>query len=565
MPRLELRRLVRPITTTLALAAAPLAHAQLAHSITYGDQYGERHGHAIANVGDLDGDGRDNLVVGSPRYDFGITFSAGRVYVYPEVGNNGPIYKLDGTQTGAQFGHAICGISDYDGDGANDFAVGSPYWNTATLTDAGKIEAFSGKTGQLLWTVTGTAANEQLGLVLASCGDLDGDGRPEFLAGEPGPSQVKIFNRGGSLLNTLFRGGDVAFGTSVSRTGDIDGDGVDEILVGEPGYDTIVPFHLDCGRVVIYSGATLGFIDHVVSTASFERSGESCAAVGDIDQDGTDDFLIGTTQADAGGNTDCGRVFGYSGATRQAFFRGYGSGAGVHMGHTMVGIPDMDRDGFPEFAATELDGGALGTGAIHVWSGKDFHELWSFEGWSDSTSTSEQLGYALAAGDWNGDEYGDFVWTDPLHDSNFLDGAGFIERGVTIAHLGCPAWTEEYGSGLAGTNGIPHLIAQDAPHVGDDLNVFVENSLGAPTIAALFLGVDPATTPFKGGTLLVDPALTLIFPLDAAGTLLTGDIEYDASLYFAEFYVQVAEADPNAVKKISLTPGLKIHCGLELQ
>ncbi|MBL8840909.1 MAG: FG-GAP repeat protein [Planctomycetes bacterium] len=554
-------RATAPLAAPFLLLLAPAAQAQLSHSITYGEQWTERHGHAIANVGDLDGDGRDNLVVGSPWWDAGITFSCGRVYVYPEVGNGGPLYAIDGTQTGAQFGHAICGVGDVDGDGAADFVVGSPYWNTSTLVDAGKLELFSGATGALLRTLTGSAANEKLGLVLAPIGDLNGDGKPEVLCGEPGPSQVKIVSHNLNVLNTIFRGGDVEFGTSVSRTGDIDGDGVDEILVGEPNYDTLVPFVLDRGRVAIYSGATLAFIDHVLGASTGDRMGESCAATGDHDSDGVDDFLCGSTVY---GATDLGLVIGVSGATRVTFFRAYGTAAGVHMGHAITSIPDLDRDGLPEVAATELDGGALGTGKVFIWSGADFHVLWSFEGWSDAISTSEQLGYALAAGNWNGDEYGDFVWTDPLHDANFLDGAGFIERGVTIAHVGCPAWTEEYGSGLAGTNGIPHLIAQDAPHVGGDLNVLVENSLGAPTLAALFLGVDPASTPFKGGTLLVDPALTLIFPLDAGGTVLTGDIEYDVALYFAEFYVQVAEVDAGAVKKLSLTPGLKIHCGLEL-
>ncbi|MSR46468.1 MAG: hypothetical protein EXS13_05325 [Planctomycetes bacterium] len=522
----------------LCLTLAPAAHAQLSHSITYGEQWNERHGHAIANVGDLDFDGRDHLVVGSPRWDIGVTFSAGRVYAYAEVGNNGPIYTIDGTQNGAQFGHAICGAGDINGDGAADFAVGSPFWNTATLVDASKIETFSGTTGSLIRTVTGTAANEQFGLVLAAVGDLDGDGDSEILAGEPSPSQVKIFDAKCHLLATLFRGGDLRFGTSVSRTGDIDGDGVDEFLVGEPNYDTLFPFHLDLGRVVIYSGATQTYLDQVTGAVDFEHFGESCAATGDIDQDGIDDFMGGTTQDNTNG-PEAGKVLLLSGANRARITTKYGASRYVHLGHALVGIGDMDRDGIPEFAASELDGGAnpgaFGTGMLYIWSGADFHELWSFAGWSDNVSKSEELGYALAAGDWNGDVYGDFVWTDPLHDADFLDGAGFIERGVTISHVGCPAWTEEYGTGIAGLNGIPHLIPQNDPQVGNDFDVLVENSLGAPTIAALFLGVAPATTTFKGGTLLVDPVLTLLFPLDAAGTVLSAEIEYDVALYFAEF------------------------------
>lgn len=181
-----------PLAAPFLLLLAPAAQAQLSHSITYGEQWSERHGHAIANVGDLDGDGRDNLVVGSPRWDIGITFSAGRIYVYPEVGNNGPLYTLDGTQTGAQFGHAICGVGDVDGDGAGDFVVGSPYWNTATLTDAGKLELFSGATGALLRTVSGGQPNAALGSLLEATDDLNGDGVLEWIAQAASPPRHEL-------------------------------------------------------------------------------------------------------------------------------------------------------------------------------------------------------------------------------------------------------------------------------------------------------------------------------------------------------------------------------------
>ena len=118
---------------------------------------------------------------------------------------------------------------------------------------------------------------------------------------------------------------------------------------------------------------------------------------------------------------------------------------------------------------------------------------------------------------------------------------------------------------LAGKNGIPQLTPQDVAQPGLTFDVQVDNSLGANTIALLLVGTQAAANPYKGGTILVNADITAtLFPLDAAGMLLSEDVPYDASLYFADFFLQVLEADPFAVKKVSMTPGLQVHVGLDL-
>lgn len=83
--------------------------------------------------------------------------------------------------------------------------------------------------------------------------------------------------------------------------------------------------------------------------------------------------------------------------------------------------------------------------------------------------------------------------------------------------------------------------------------------------ALLLVGTQTAANPYKDGTILVNADITAtLFPLDAAGVLLSEDVPYDASLCFADFYLQVLEADPSAVKKVSMTPGLQVHVGLDL-
>ncbi len=558
-------RTSRLLATTLA--ALPLADArgQLSHNVTTENtQDATRHGQAVANAGDLDGDGRDDFIVGQPWFDEPALFrySKGRVAVYPEVGGS-PRYTLLGTQNGAQFGAAICGISDYDGDGCMDFAVGSPYWNSSSFTDAGKIEGFSGKTGALLWAVEGAAKDERLGSVLASLGDIDGDSRPDFICGEPDASQVKLFNRGGGLITTIFRGGDVRFGAAVSRAGDLDGDGVEEFLVGEPQYDSIVPFRIDCGRVVVYSGATWMQIGSAFVGVSGQKLGASVSHCGDIDGDGTLEYLAGAPDDDTIA-TDAGVAWVISGALHRGIYAVYGTAAGDRMGHAVCGMGDLDDDGYDDFVISAVHGGPLQRGRVEVRSGLDGHILWSFDGWNIPDSVCEEMGYALVAGNWNGDPYGDFLFTDPRYDANPY-GTGIVEVGFAISHVGCPAWNLPYGSGLAGKNGIPQLTPQDVAQPGLTFDVQVDNSLGANTIALLLVGTQAAANPYKGGTILVNADITAtLFPLDAAGMLLSEDVPYDASLYFADFFLQVLEADPFAVKKVSMTPGLQVHVGLDL-
>lgn len=564
------RRLAARIPTALCVAAAsslltPGLFAQLSHNVTTeNSQDGTRHGHAVANAGDLDGDGRDDFIVGQPWFDEPALFrySEGRIAVYPELGG-APRYTLLGTQNGAQFGAAICGISDYDSDGCMDFAVGSPYWDSSKFTDAGKISAYSGKTGLLLWEVEGAAKDERLGSVLASLGDLDGDGRPEFICGEPDFSQVKLFNRAGALLTTIFRGGDVRFGAAVSRAGDLDGDGVEEFLVGEPQYDQIFPPSLDCGRVVIYSGATWAQIASKPGRSWGQKLGASLDRCGDIDGDGTLDFLAGSPDHDAF-FTDDGSVWLVSGKTQLVLQVFYGAAAGDRMGHAVCGMGDLDDDGHDDFVISAVHGGPLQRGRVEVRSGLDWHVLWSFDGWNATDSICNELGYALVAGNWNGDQYGDFLFTDPSYDANPF-GTGLVKVGFAISHVGCPAWNQSYGSGLAGKNGIPQLTPLNAAQPGLTFDLQIDNSLGATTTALLLVGTQAVSNPYKGGTILASSdVVATLFTLDAAGVTLSEDVPYDVALYFADFYVQVLEADPFAVKKISMTPGLQVHVGLDL-
>lgn len=127
-------------------------------------------GHALA-VGDFDADGRPDLVIGIPGMDLGNVLNAGGVAVLSGValtqlkaGNNAvariwhqgsPGVQGD-PEAGDRFGHALA-VGDFDGNGADDLAIGVPFEDIGTKTDAGAVHVLYGVPGVGL-----TAAGNEL-------------------------------------------------------------------------------------------------------------------------------------------------------------------------------------------------------------------------------------------------------------------------------------------------------------------------------------------------------------------------------------------------------------------
>ncbi|MBC8405606.1 MAG: FG-GAP repeat protein [Planctomycetes bacterium] len=386
----------------------------------YGTADGDLLGHAVAGVGDVNGDGYGDVLLGAPGVNgLGGELTPDHGLAVVRSGLNGSIiYSYSGSSDKDKVGTGVTGVGDVDGDTIPDFAISSD-------ANGGEVIVYSGLDGLAILTISAPAGSTRFGEHLAAPGDVNADGIPDLLASGPGSEFGGVTEVGAVYLmsgadGSLIRShGGVAqfdnFGRQICCPGDMDGDGISEIVATATGAN---PNGLDgAGSVFVYSGATGGQLHQFDGAAKYDFFGWSVASPGDLDGDNFADLLVGSIFENYNGRGEVGIVYIYSGATG-ALIRIHGGSEGSELfGAAVCGIGDMNEDGVPDYAVGS-DGTAFG-GQVTLWSGANSSVLYKCE----SETWNEHYGNELmSVGDLDGNGKTEFMVG--AHSTNLTGTAG---------------------------------------------------------------------------------------------------------------------------------------------
>lgn len=364
-----------------------------------GESGGDRAGSALANGGDVNGDGFDDVLIGAAEYDVG----RGAVYLLlgplaGEIDLASADAKFLGTGEQDHFGAALAGGRDLNGDGFHDIVIGAP---GASAFDPGEgaVYVFFGPVlGELEAedadvVYRGESQADSAGGAVAITSDVDGDGQDEILIGADGSGDAGAayvvalpasasgeFNLSAATTKVVGEdSGDVA-GRAVADAGDVNGDGFGDYLVGAPWH---AAGGNRAGAAYLILGPPPGFLDLANADAKFvgenpdDAVGISISGGGDTDGDGFSDLLLGAFENDSNGGDSAGAAYLIHGPVTgtvdlsSSDAKLHGANLGDKAGWSVAWAGDTNSDGLDDLVvgASFADPGGPSSGAAYLFLG----------------------------------------------------------------------------------------------------------------------------------------------------------------------------------------------------
>jgi hypothetical protein len=305
-----------------------------------GEVAGDFSGFSVSGAGDVNGDGKADLIVGAPGADLNGS-NSGKSYVVfgkadstavelSNVANGTGGFAINGEAEGSGAGFSVSGAGDVNGDGKDDLIIGGSYV-VFGKADNSSVELSDVRAGTGGFAINGEAEDDGAGFPVSDAGDVNGDGKADLIVGasaadpngESSGKSYVVFGKadgtavslsnvasgiGGFVLN-----GEAAYdesGWSVSSAGDVNGDGLADLIVGAQSAD---PNGKNSGKSYVVFGkanaTTVNLSDIAAGNGGFVINGEgqssisggSVSSAGDVNGDGLDDLIVGTNPITAMG------------------------------------------------------------------------------------------------------------------------------------------------------------------------------------------------------------------------------------------------------------------------
>ncbi len=364
-----------PINGEISLADADITLS--------GEAAGDYAGISVDGGEDVDGDGNPDMLIGALNLEGG----GGAYVIYgppTSMSLDAADVRLTATGGDDEAGRVVALLGDVDGDGRSESLIGARYDDDAGLNHGAAYllwgdAAASGTLDDQTTVLSGVGEQDSAGYWVAGAGDVDGDGLADALvnayradgSGGTNVGMTYLLTSGGALAgqpasaslssaDASFEGQDASdqSGSCIASAGDIDGDGYDDLLIGAQHRD--IGKDADVGAVYVVTGSPAGA--HLLADATSILTGESAgdfagrslASAGDINGDGRDDFLVGAKTSDEGGESAgksylvLGPVSGSAGLLDVAAGRFVGDVAESQSGTEVASGGDFNSDGVPD-------------------------------------------------------------------------------------------------------------------------------------------------------------------------------------------------------------------------